>query len=65
MSPCLSPGKRACLGESLARTELFLFFVNLMQKFSFSTPGGVELSTEGIIGATRSPRPFLIHAMPR
>ncbi|XP_059923110.1 cytochrome P450 2J4-like isoform X1 [Gadus macrocephalus] len=60
-----SAGKRACLGESLARMELFLFFVNLMQKFSFSTPEGVELSTEGIIGATRSPHPFKIYAMPR
>ncbi|KAG7269511.1 hypothetical protein CRUP_014753, partial [Coryphaenoides rupestris] len=48
-------GKRACLGENLATIQLFLFFVNLMQKFSFSTLDGVQLSTEGIIGATRSP----------
>merc|ERR1712212_377764 len=43
-----SAGKRVCLGESLAKMELFLFFVCLFQKFSFSTLDGVELSTEGL-----------------
>uniref|UniRef100_A0A3Q3VUD6 Uncharacterized protein n=1 Tax=Mola mola TaxID=94237 RepID=A0A3Q3VUD6_MOLML len=60
-----SAGKRACLGEGLARTELFLFFVSLCQKFVFSTLDGVELSTEGITGATRTPYPFKIYAKAR
>uniref|UniRef100_A0A3B3V4A9 Cytochrome P450, family 2, subfamily N, polypeptide 13 n=1 Tax=Poecilia latipinna TaxID=48699 RepID=A0A3B3V4A9_9TELE len=60
-----SAGKRACLGEGLARMELFLFFVILFQKFHFSTPDGVELSAEGITGATRAPHPFKIFAKPR
>ena len=62
--PCF-PGKRACLGEGLARMELFLFFVTLFQKFHFSTLDGVELSTEGITGATRTPYPFKIYASAR
>ncbi|XP_073530127.1 cytochrome P450 2K1-like [Phyllobates terribilis] len=30
-----STGRRVCAGETLAKMELFLFFTNLMQKFSF------------------------------
>ncbi|XP_070816721.1 cytochrome P450 2J4-like [Chaetodon trifascialis] len=60
-----SAGKRVCLGEGLAKMELFLFLVGLLQKFSFSVPDGVELSTEGITGITRVPHPYKVYAKAR
>ncbi|XP_070816719.1 cytochrome P450 2J6-like [Chaetodon trifascialis] len=60
-----SAGKRVCLGEGLAKMELFLFLVGLLQKFSFSVPDGVELSTEGVTGTIRVPHPYKVYAKAR
>ncbi|XP_074523687.1 cytochrome P450 2J4-like [Halichoeres trimaculatus] len=60
-----SAGKRVCLGESLARMELFLFFVGLLQKFTFSVPDGVKLKYEGVVGVTRVPHPYKVYARVR
>ncbi|XP_074471428.1 cytochrome P450 2K1-like isoform X2 [Sebastes fasciatus] len=35
-----SAGRRACVGESLARMELFIFFTSLLQHFRFTPPPG-------------------------
>ncbi|XP_057695853.1 cytochrome P450 2G1-like isoform X1 [Corythoichthys intestinalis] len=62
-----SSGKRSCVGESLARMELFIFFVSLLQHFSFSCPGGpdkVDLTPE-YSSFANMPRRHLLIATPR
>ncbi|XP_069672282.1 methyl farnesoate epoxidase-like [Periplaneta americana] len=52
-------GKRVCIGESLARSLLFIFFCTMMQEFNFSVPEGDPLpSTIPQPGFTTAPRPF-------
>uniref|UniRef100_A0A3Q0THP9 Cytochrome P450, family 2, subfamily P, polypeptide 6 n=1 Tax=Amphilophus citrinellus TaxID=61819 RepID=A0A3Q0THP9_AMPCI len=58
-------GKRVCLGEQLARMELFLFFTSLLQRFSFSAPAGEQPSLEFKLGVSRSPKPYRLCAVPR
>ncbi|XP_051803104.1 cytochrome P450 2J4-like [Acanthochromis polyacanthus] len=60
-----SAGKRVCLGEPLAKMELFLFFTSLLQRFSFSAPAGEKPSLEFVLGATHAPKPYRLCATPR
>ncbi|XP_066548414.1 cytochrome P450 2J2 isoform X2 [Amia ocellicauda] len=60
-----SAGKRVCLGESLARMELFLFFTSFLQRFTFTAPPGEEPSLEFRMGTTLCPKPFRLCAVPR
>uniref|UniRef100_A0A673BP87 Uncharacterized protein n=1 Tax=Sphaeramia orbicularis TaxID=375764 RepID=A0A673BP87_9TELE len=60
-------GKRACAGESLARMELFIFLVSLLQNFTFFIPGGpdgIDLSPE-YSSFANIPRTYEIIATPR
>lgn len=55
-----SIGKRQCLGESLAKAELFLIFTNLIRSFEFSKESPTtELCLKRVYGLTVSPRPFV------
>ncbi|KAM4655398.1 cytochrome P450 2J4-like [Amazona ochrocephala] len=60
-----SIGKRSCLGELLARSELFLFFTSLLQKFTFQAPPATTLSLNIQHGVTVAPQPYKICAVPR
>ncbi|XP_032923016.1 cytochrome P450 2J2-like [Catharus ustulatus] len=60
-----SLGKRSCLGELLARSELFLFFTSLLQKFTFQAPPDTKLSLQPMIGIAMAPKPYKICAVPR
>ncbi|XP_036448017.1 cytochrome P450 2J6-like [Colossoma macropomum] len=60
-----SMGKRVCLGENLARMELFLFFTSFLQRFSFFMPDGVKPSMDYSLGVTLTPAPYEICAIPR
>uniref|UniRef100_A0A3P8V4C0 Cytochrome P450 2K1-like n=1 Tax=Cynoglossus semilaevis TaxID=244447 RepID=A0A3P8V4C0_CYNSE len=53
-----SAGRRICLGESLAKMELFMFFSTLLQNFRFTPPPGVseeDLDLAPRVGLTLNP----------
>uniref|UniRef100_A0A8C3MIV5 Uncharacterized protein n=1 Tax=Geospiza parvula TaxID=87175 RepID=A0A8C3MIV5_GEOPR len=61
-----SAGHRVCLGERMARVELFIFFANLLRAFTFQLPEGVkEINLEYILGAILQPQPYKLCAIPR
>ncbi|XP_018325317.1 methyl farnesoate epoxidase-like [Agrilus planipennis] len=59
-------GKRRCLGESLAKTSLFLFFTSILNNFHIKNEspdctGHFEIHD----GLTLSPKPFKVRLVPR
>ncbi|XP_002917245.1 cytochrome P450 2J2 [Ailuropoda melanoleuca] len=60
-----SVGKRVCLGEQLAKSELFIFFTSLVQKFTFRPPNNEQLSLKFRTGLTISPVNHRLCAVPR
>ncbi|XP_073504164.1 cytochrome P450 2K4-like isoform X2 [Phyllobates terribilis] len=62
-----SVGRRACVGEALAKMELFLFFTGLLQAFTFYPPPGVsteDLNLKPGVGFTLVPTPYMTCAKP-
>ncbi|NXV19889.1 CP2J6 protein, partial [Cepphus grylle] len=61
-----SIGHRVCMGELLARMELFIIFSTLLQAFTFTLPEGVkEVNTKFVFGSTMKPSPYQLCAIPR
>uniref|UniRef100_A0A1I8M232 Cytochrome P450 n=2 Tax=Musca domestica TaxID=7370 RepID=A0A1I8M232_MUSDO len=59
-------GRRMCLGDVLARMELFLFFASFMHSFNITLPEGQPLpSLKGNVGATITPEAFKVCLTPR
>ncbi|XP_067119558.1 cytochrome P450 2C28-like [Centruroides vittatus] len=52
-----SLGKMSCPGETLAKTELFLYFTTMLQNFTIKPPEGVILDMEGTLGIAYASKP--------
>ncbi|XP_013855193.1 cytochrome P450 17A2 [Austrofundulus limnaeus] len=69
MPSCFLPfgaGPRVCVGESLARLELFLFLSSLLQRMSFKLPEGVSPpNLQGRLGVVLQPLPYTVVVTPR
>ena len=53
-------GKRICMGETLARSELFIFTALILQNFKIGLPvsHGKPNQEKSLWGITRAPKPF-------
>ncbi|XP_047988668.1 cytochrome P450 18a1 [Leguminivora glycinivorella] len=59
-------GRRMCLGDVLARMEMFMFFACVMHQFDVQLAEGADSpSLEGTVGATIAPQAFRLRFIPR
>ncbi|XP_033641225.1 cytochrome P450 2J6-like [Asterias rubens] len=61
-----STGRRSCIGEFLAKMELYIFFSYFMHQFEVRKPdNSTPLSLKGVGGLTYEPMPFEIRVIKR
>ncbi|XP_015679164.2 cytochrome P450 2J5-like, partial [Protobothrops mucrosquamatus] len=59
-------GQRVCVGQQLARIEIFIFLTSLLRAFNFRLPKGVkELNEAPVVKVTMHPHPYKLCAIPR
>lgn len=59
-------GRRVCMGEQLAKMELFLMVTSLLQAFTFRLPEGLPTPPlHGRFGLTLAPSPYTVCVSPR
>nr|XP_057922976.1 steroid 17-alpha-hydroxylase/17,20 lyase isoform X2 [Doryrhamphus excisus] len=59
-------GPRVCVGEPLARLELFLFLSSMLQRMSFTLPHGASPpNLQGRLGVVLQPLPYKVVVRPR
>ncbi|XP_069129052.1 cytochrome P450 18a1-like [Argopecten irradians] len=59
-------GRRVCMGEALARSELFLFLTSMVQRFQFKPVDPDNIPTlKGLLGAAYKPCPYTCVAQKR
>ncbi|XP_032068737.1 cytochrome P450 2K6-like [Thamnophis elegans] len=63
-----SAGQRVCPGEILAKTEIFMYFTSLLQRFTLQPAPGLskeDLDMTRAIGFTTPPKTYMLCAIPR
>ena len=59
-------GKRKCMGDSMAKMELFMVAANLLQRFSFTSDDPLSLPglDDSQLGVNLTPPPYKLIARP-
>ncbi|XP_038058639.1 cytochrome P450 2C15-like [Patiria miniata] len=62
-----SVGRRACVGEHLARMEIYTIVTHIIHTFTLRAPNGDtdSIRTEGIMGLSKNPCPYKLCAIRR
>lgn len=61
-----STGGRSCLGERLARDEIFVFFAAILQGFRLRlTSNDNEMDFNGVLGLSLAPKPYILQVEER